>query len=451
MSSDRGHPDAGLSVSGVGKCYHIYAKPQDRLKQTLWLGRRQYYNEFWALRDVSFQAVRGECIGVIGRNGSGKSTLLQILAGVLAPTAGQVVKQGLGRTAAILELGSGFEPDFTGRENAVLSAQVMGVPRVRIQELLPAIAAFADIGEFFDQPVRLYSSGMFARLAFAVCVHVEAGLLVVDECLSVGDIGFQKKCFDHMRHVRDQGTTIVLVSHDTNVIRTTCDRALLLEGGRVLAAGDPRDVADRFVSLMLGDDRPEHPAPASTDPAVEVSDDDRMESFSPAFLERVPDALRHAGGGGDPAIGDGKADVAAAVLLESDGRPARLTRVGGEYLIRALLAFRKPVDGFWFGVLVRDRLGQEIFGESASDRMLKLAGPFAAGSRVVVDFRFECNLRQDTYFITLGLQDPSKQTVHYYGRDVLQLQLEADDEPLYGLTRLPHSFEARVVPQVQGA
>jgi lipopolysaccharide transport system ATP-binding protein len=193
-----------ISARSVGKSYHIYVKPQDRLKQALWRGRRQYYREFWALRDVSFDVHRGEAVGIIGRNGCGKSTLLQIIAGTLTPTEGEVRVSG--RVAALLELGSGFNPDFTGRENVYMNGAILGVSRSEMEKRFDDIAAFADIGEFLDQPVKTYSSGMFARLAFGVAINVDPDILIVDEILAVGDAIFQAKCFRRIDRLRQQGT-----------------------------------------------------------------------------------------------------------------------------------------------------------------------------------------------------------------------------------------------------
>lgn len=196
--------DVVIEVREVGKCYQIYERPEDRLKQMLWRGRRRYFREFWALRDVSFSVRRGETVGVIGRNGSGKSTLLKMLCGTLAPTAGTLAVRG--RVAALLELGTGFNPEFTGRENVYLNAAILGLDDAEIEHYLPEILAFADIGEFIDQPVKTYSSGMAVRLAFAVAAHVRAEILIIDEALAVGDVFFVQKCMRFLRKFQESGT-----------------------------------------------------------------------------------------------------------------------------------------------------------------------------------------------------------------------------------------------------
>jgi lipopolysaccharide transport system ATP-binding protein len=239
---------AGLAVRAerVGKRYRIYDRSHEWLTQRL-LPRRGPAREFWALRDVSFEVARGETLGVIGRNGSGKSTLLQILAGILAPTEGEVLVRG--RVAALLELGSGFNPEFTGRENAAMNAAILGIAASEREARLEEIAAFADIGPFFDQPVKLYSSGMFVRLGFAVAASVDADVLLIDEALAVGDVFFQQKCHRRLRELRDRGASILLVSHSMLDVEQFCRRALLLERGEVGFVGDAPEAVRRYLLL----------------------------------------------------------------------------------------------------------------------------------------------------------------------------------------------------------
>lgn len=234
-----------ISIHDVSKMYRIYEQPQDRLKQMLWRGRRQYGHEFWALRGISIDIERGETVGVIGRNGSGKSTLLQIITGTLAPTTGSV--QAHGQIAALLELGSGFNPEFTGRENVFLNGAILGFTREQIAQRFDEIAAFADIGEFIDQPVKLYSSGMLVRLAFAVQACVEPDILIVDEALAVGDVFFQQKCYRRIEELRSRGTTVLLVSHNLSDIRQFCRRAFMLESGEIVSAGASSDVVAHYM------------------------------------------------------------------------------------------------------------------------------------------------------------------------------------------------------------
>lgn len=239
-------PDNSIArVHQLGKMYHLYNRQMDRLKQVL-LGRlgRNYGRPFWALKDISFEIKKGETFGIIGRNGSGKSTLLQIMAGILQPTSGQVTIHG--RVAALLELGSGFNPEFTGRENVILNGMILGLSRSGIEEKLPQIVEFADIGDFIDQPVKLYSSGMFVRLAFAVAAGIDADLVLIDEALAVGDIFFRQKCYRRLQELREKGTSIVLVSHAMNEVEQFCERALLLHDSHMIYLGSAVEAVKRY-------------------------------------------------------------------------------------------------------------------------------------------------------------------------------------------------------------
>ncbi len=237
--------DFAIRVQGLSKCYHIYDRPQDRLKQGLWRGRKQFYREFWALRDVSFEVGKGETVGIIGRNGSGKSTLLQMIAGTLTPTAGAAEVNG--RVAALLELGSGFNPDFTGRENVFVNGAVLGLSESEIAARFDEIAAFADIGDFIEQPVKTYSSGMMMRLAFAVSVCVEPDILIIDEVLAVGDMAFQFKCMKRLEQLVQSGVTLLFVSHDIGAVKAFCRRAIYLAKGEVRASGSASDMVEMYL------------------------------------------------------------------------------------------------------------------------------------------------------------------------------------------------------------
>ncbi|MEL1134478.1 ABC transporter ATP-binding protein [Desulfitobacterium sp. THU1] len=240
--------DLAVSLKNVSKCYHIYDRPKDRLLQGLWRGNKQFYREFWALRGVSFDVRRGETIGIIGRNGSGKSTILQIIAGTLTPTDGSHATRG--RVSALLELGSGFNPEFTGRENVIMSGAIMGLSKQEILQRMPLIEQFAEIGEFIDQPVKLYSSGMYVRLAFACAINVDPDILVIDEALAVGDLQFQLKCIEKMKSFKRAGKTIVFVSHDVYTVRNFCDTAIWMKDGKVHLYDDVNTVTERYLDYM---------------------------------------------------------------------------------------------------------------------------------------------------------------------------------------------------------
>ncbi len=240
--------EVAIRVQNLSKCYQIYDRPQDRLKQSLWRGRKRFYREFWALRDVSFEVGKGETVGIIGRNGSGKSTLLQLIVGTLNPTEGGVKTDG--RVAALLELGSGFNPDFTGRENVYMNGAILGLSREDIDTRFEAIAAFADIGDFIDQPVKTYSSGMMVRLAFSVSINVDPNILIVDEALAVGDMGFQIKCMEQLDRLTKSGITMLFVSHDIGTIKAFCSRVIYLVDGRMKAFGSASDMVELYLLDM---------------------------------------------------------------------------------------------------------------------------------------------------------------------------------------------------------
>lgn len=244
--------DLVVSVRNVSKCYLLYQRPQDRLKQSLFrhLGKN-YAREFWALRNISFQVKKGEALGIVGRNGSGKSTLLQIIAGTLTPTGGEVHIKG--RAAALLELGSGFNPEFTGRENVFMNGAILGLSQTEMEERFHQIAAFADIGDFIEQPVKIYSSGMLVRLAFSVAICVDPEILVIDEALAVGDMGFQHKCFNCIEEVVRRGTTMLFVSHDIHLVRNYCTSALYLRDGQIVTQGDPEMVTEAYLKDMVAE------------------------------------------------------------------------------------------------------------------------------------------------------------------------------------------------------
>jgi homopolymeric O-antigen transport system ATP-binding protein len=390
---------AALVVSDLGKMHRIYARPQDRLKQML-LARfgRRYGHDFWALRHVSLEVRRGETIGIIGKNGSGKSTFLQILAGTLAPSEGEVVVNG--RVAALLELGSGFNPEFTGRENAVLNGTLLGIPGGEIEGRLGEIAAFADIGEFFDQPVKLYSSGMFVRLAFAVATSVDAEILLVDEALAVGDVFFQQKCYRRLQALSERGATVLLVSHSMVDIERFCRRAVVLDGGAVVFEGDPREAVRRYYLLEQG--APSSPAPAALPEAEPLARADEEDNWPPpnAFLDISQVAQ----------VADGAARCLRVAVCDSEGRPL-LTFTEGETAcffseFEVLTDLMGPVGGF----SIYNRKAVLVHGKNTlqygTDALRYAAGsPSSAprGSRVRVRQDVRLDLAPDEYTLEVGL------------------------------------------------
>src|SRR6266550_580895 len=288
-----------VRVERVAKQYRIYSHPGDRLKESLTRGRRRWHREFWALRDVSFQVEAGTTTGIVGPNGSGKSTLLQIITGTLEPTHGSVWCEG--RVAALLELGAGFNLEFTGIENVFMNAALMGLSRKETEKLLPEIKRFAEIGDFIHQPVKTYSSGMYVRLAFATAVATEPQILIIDEALSVGDAVFQHRCLRRIKELQHGGTTILFVSHDASAVKALCSRAILLNGGRIDTDGKPGDVLNRYQGLIMereeAYDRREPIGSSGTlDSEHSITEDEALGQLSPALRY----SYRH---------GDGSAEV----------------------------------------------------------------------------------------------------------------------------------------------
>ena len=242
-----------IKVSNVSKCYQIYDRPQHRLLQSIFR-RKKYFRDFWALRDVSLEVNKGEVLGIIGRNGAGKSTLLQSICGTATPSSGTIEVKG--RVAALLELGAGFNPEFSGRENAILNAAILGMTRSEIDARLPDIIAFAELAEFIDEPVKTYSSGMFVRLAFAVAIHVSPDIMIIDEALSVGDIAFRNKCLERLQKLVADGVTILFVTHDISTLQLLCSRVVWLDHGRIKGVGDPIRVSQDYYADMLGQAAP---------------------------------------------------------------------------------------------------------------------------------------------------------------------------------------------------
>lgn len=406
-----------IEVVGLSKCYTLYDQPSDRLRQFVLprlqriagLGPRRYFREFWALWDVSFDVRRGETMGIVGRNGAGKSTLLQIICGTLTPTSGTV--RIAGRIAALLELGSGFNPDFTGLENVYLNATLLGLTRPQIDERLDAILSFADIGDFIREPVKTYSSGMVVRLAFAVQAQVDPDVLVVDEALAVGDARFQAKCFARLKTLRDAGTTILFVSHSTEQVVTHCSRAVLIDGGRLLEIGEPRRVTNRYLDLLFGRARvdasaaPETTASGSPPPASLLSKDDLagvdegfLDPAASAYEERAPYNPH------EYRWGDKRASLLDFMLLDSDEPVTGAVSCGTRLRLVLKFRFNAPVVRPILGVTLKTREGVTVYGSNSDMQDLtEIAEIGAPGSVHFASFEFEAALAGGDYFISVGI------------------------------------------------
>lgn len=347
-------------VDHVSKRYLIYERPEDRLWQGLFRGRRRFYREFWALQDASFELRRGETVGIIGRNGSGKSTLLQLVCGTLEPTSGTV--RVAGRLAALLELGSGFNPEFTGRENVFFNGAILGLARDQIEQRFDRIAAFADIGTFIDQPVKTYSSGMAVRLAFAVIAHVDADILVIDEALAVGDAIFTQKCLRFLRRFQEHGA-LLFVSHDTSAVLNLCQRALWLQAGRCERLGSAKSVVQAYMRANVEAAQAAEGVTASV-PKPEVEEDGQgalSQTVAAAPPASAGDTLFDPSAQSFGALG---AVIQTVVALNQAGRPTSAF-VGGERItLQVLVQARQALSGAIVGFNVKDRLGQVLFGEN---------------------------------------------------------------------------------------
>jgi lipopolysaccharide transport system ATP-binding protein len=336
-----------IEVSNLSKKYQIYRRPGDKLTEVLRLSRKTLHQEFWALQDVSFRVDPGTTLGIIGQNGSGKSTLLQILAGIMRQTRGDCHVRG--KISALLELGSGFNPEFTGRENVFMNGAILGLDGAEMGRRFDSILRFAEIGEFIDQPVKTYSSGMFMRLAFAVAVNVDPDVLLVDEALSVGDLIFQHRCMHRMNQLRASGKTIVLVTHDLGAVSKFCDRALLLDSGSLLEDARPDTVIQKYRALSF--ERERRYAGDSDGPAGDAE-------FQASRLQEMPVATSIPNI--DHRFGSGEASVIGIDLLDGAGHSVRDAFGGQKVVVRVSVRFSAPVPSPILGYTIRDRLGVEI-------------------------------------------------------------------------------------------
>ena len=343
---------ARVAFNAVSKSYCAYFRPSDRLRELVWRGRRRSSAEFWALRDVSFEAGQGETICVIGANGSGKSTSLQLAAGILRPTAGTVEVEG--RVAALLELGAGFHPEFTGRENARLSAALFGLSNREIQRRFPEIEEFAEIGDFIDRPVKTYSTGMVVRLAFSVAISVEPEILLVDEALAVGDYYFRQRCMRRVHELRARQVTILLVSHAMADVQALGTRVLWLDRGRVASVGEPREVVRKYLASMNARERTARDSESACAQAVAS----RRAVPSPKPAADIPNADRR--------FGTGRAEVTGIAVLDSSGGQARALTPNRRAIVRITVRARDRIHRPNVGFMMRNHLGIDFAGTNTA-------------------------------------------------------------------------------------
>jgi lipopolysaccharide transport system ATP-binding protein len=435
MSSDA----AAISVRGVSKCYPVYARPADRLRQFVMprlrraagAAPRRYYDEYWALRDVSFDVYPGEQLGVVGRNGAGKSTLLQIICGTLTPTTGTVAVSG--RVAALLELGAGFNPELTGAENIRLNGSVLGLSAEQLDQRFESIVAFADIPGFIEQPVKSYSSGMFMRLAFSVAVHVEPDVLVVDEALSVGDEAYQRKCHARIKTLRDRGTTILFVSHSAGHVTEVCDRAVLLDRGRLLCVGSAKDVVSRYQKLLYSKVGSDYVDSALSTGDGGWSNGSGKTTLPVARRPRLNEAYWDEGLVPESTVVYSSQDCSIhdAHLENLVGDRVNVLRPGEEYVYTYCAVFDRPAAGVRFGMMVRSLTGIELAG-AVSHPEGKPLEVVESGVTVRVRFRFRNLLNAGTYFLNAGVVGLQGEEENFLVRymDVAMFRVMRDPEAI---------------------
>lgn len=434
------YSDTAIKVEHLSKCYQIFNAPQDRLKHSIYprlrrvlrMEPKQYYRDFWALRDVSFEVKKGETIGIIGRNGSGKSTLLQLICGTLSPTSGTLSTHG--RIAALLELGSGFNPEFSGRENVYMNAALLGLRKEEIDARYDDIVAFADIGDFIDQPTKTYSSGMMVRLAFAVIAHVDADILVVDEALAVGDAFFTQKCMRYLREFMQKGT-VLFVSHDTASVRNLCTRAIWLEKGSIVEEGSPKEVCESYLEAFYEAQQGKstttrikktpqvslkktETSQSIQDPRKELINNSQLRNDIQVF-EFKPDST---------SFGKGEAEITSVQFLDLEGQPLNWV-VGGEDVVlrieaRAHGRLKSPIVGF----SVKDRRGQELFGDNTYLSYIDDPVSCEPGQDLVAEFAFQMpRLLTGDYSVSTAIADGTQDdhVQHHWIHDALMFKSQA--------------------------
>jgi lipopolysaccharide transport system ATP-binding protein len=412
--------DIAIKVQNLSKCYHIYDNPRDRLKQFVaprlqrltWQSPKQYFHEFWALKDVSFEIKKGETVGIIGRNGSGKSTLLQMICGTLTPTSGSI--QTNGRIAALLELGSGFNPEFTGRENVKLSATLYGLTENEIDESFDKILSFAEIGAFIDQPLKTYSSGMYVRLAFAVAINVQPDILIIDEALAVGDIAFQAKCMARLKRLMDTGTTVLFVSHDTSSVRNFCQKVLWLSNGETKAFGEPELTIGQYVaethlaiSKNLSQNRGSSKKSESSSSAKAIDPLIDLESYS-SFAE------------GWRSYGDGRASILNVALLNSNSLPVETICLREDFLIRFLVRAEVDIENPAFGFSFRDLKGNQVISSLTSNYRSIAIPNLLADHNYLIEMRGQNMLVHGTYTLNIAIESVVERNIAHEFIDVIE-------------------------------
>lgn len=399
-----------INVKDVSKLYKLYDKPMDRLKESLGLTRKKLYKEHYALHNVSFQVKKGETVGIIGTNGSGKSTMLKIITGVLNPTGGEVEIKG--RISALLELGAGFNMEYTGIENVYLNGTMNGFTREEIDERLNDILEFADIGDFVHQPVKTYSSGMFVRLAFAVAINIDPEILIVDEALSVGDVFFQAKCYHKFEEFKKMGKTILFVSHDLSSISKYCDRVVLLNKGKKLAEGSARDMVDMYKKVLVNQLDTDRDVPVEKQPDVQLPDQVWKTKIqtNDKFIE----------------YGDKRAEIIDYAVVDDRGNISNAVQKHCRFQIKMRVKFNEDIAEPIYAFTLKDVKGNDITGTNTMYEKVYVSSK--AGDVKEITFEQEMNLQGGDYLVSLGCTGFSKNEFVVYHRlyDICNITVVSD-------------------------
>ena len=418
-----------LAFHDVSKSYPVYAAPGDRLKELVFLGRRSFHRDFWALRDCSFEIAKGSTFCVVGENGSGKSTALQLAAGIFGPTSGRV--EAHGRVSSLLELGAGFNPEFSGRENVFLNGVILGLSTQEVRHRFDEITEFAEIGEFIDQPVKTYSSGMLVRLAFAVAIHVDPEILLVDEALSVGDYYFRQRCMRKIHELRRREVTIVFVSHSMADVKAIGTEVLWLDHGRVVEIGDPASVIRKYLAHMAEKDT----AYLKLHEAEHAGEENSTPSIAPEVVETLPNV--------DFRYGNRRAEILGIAVVDDCGRPVQVLEPHASLRVRISVRARESLVSPNVGFILRNHLGVDFAGINTLSEGVEVP-PMSPGDIHTVDFAFELpELHPDHFSFTPAVANgplDGYETCDWVD-NALTLPMARGDNTVYGYIRLPSRVE----------
>ena len=391
--------NTAIKVQNLTKVYHLYDKPQDRLKEALNPFKKSYHHDFYALNDVSFEIKKGETVGIVGKNGAGKSTLLKMITGVLTQSSGEIYTNG--KIASLLELGAGFNPEMTGYENIYLNGTLMGFSKEEMDPKIDAILEFADIGEFIYQPVKMYSSGMFARLAFSVSINVDPDILIVDEALSVGDLAFQMKCFKKFQNFQEEGRTILFVTHALDTVIRYCSRGIVIDGGQKVYEGTSKDAVDSFKKILSGDFYEED---------LERKKQHIQKNHEEGLLKDAFEEHKEI-----DIYGNNKAHIFDYGILDENANPSDILDYSSEFTIVMKVKFNESIENPIFAFTLKDARGLEITGTNTHMKHI-VTGTYHKGDILTVKFKQKANLQLGKYALSLGCVNLNEKGVEVYNR-----------------------------------